>query len=251
MTCEEINGLLSVYADGELDLLRSLEIEAHLPACPACSAALERARTLGVRLANPGLYHHSPPSLRERVRASLPRTGRKPGRLAALPWRRVGVAIAAAAVVVVAVWGALRWVSGSSDRERLARAVVAHHISSLMLAEPRLDIADSDEHQVKPWFSDKVDFVPEVKQLSKQGFPLLGGRLEYLDERRAAALVYRRHKHIINVFIYRTSGKDAPPEVLEQQGYHLIHWIDNERAFWVVSDLNAKELGQFAQMVRE
>jgi anti-sigma factor RsiW len=252
VTCEEIRGLLSPYADGELDLVRDLEIEQHLRECPVCAAAVERSRSLSTLLRDPSLYHKPPAGLQRRVRASLGRMGgaRARGRRVSLPWSWLGVVAAAAALVALALWGTLQGRSVLSRDELLAREVVAAHVRSLMLPSHTLDVESSDQHTVKPWFIGKVDFVPEVKNLEPQGFPLTGGRLEYIDDRPAAALVYARAKHVINVFIWRSADKDHPPEFLERQGYHLIRWADNERMFWVISDLNEKELREFAELLR-
>jgi anti-sigma factor RsiW len=247
VTCEEIRSLLSPYADGELDLVRGVDIERHLEQCPACATALERLRALSAALGDPALYHQAPPDLPRRVRAGVRRAG-SPGKR--LIWRPVLAAAAAAVLVAVALWGAMRGLSATLADERPARDVVASHVRSLMLEKHWVDVESSDQHTVKPWFIGKVDVAPEVKDLSAQGFPLLGGRLDYIDDRPAAALVYRRDKHLINVFIWRVSGKDRPPEALERQGYHLIRWTDNGRTVWVVSDLNAEALHRFAELLR-
>jgi anti-sigma factor RsiW len=248
VTCDEIRDLLSPYADGELDLVRGLEIEQHLSGCPACAAALERTRSLSARIGAAGLYHEPPADLRDRVRASLVRaTGSR--RRFSPSWRRLGVAAAAAVLLAAGAWGVLRALPARSGTEMQARDVVAGHVRSLM-ADHLVDVESSDQHKVKPWFIGKVDVAPEVKDLAEHGFPLVGGRLDYLDDRPAAALVYRRGKHVINVFVWRTAEIDRPPEYLERQGYHLIRWVDNERAFWVVSDLNEQELRRFAELLR-
>jgi anti-sigma factor RsiW len=152
--------------------------------------------------------------------------------------------------VAVALWAASRGPSTASGNDLLAREVVASHIRSLMLDGHRVDVKSSDRHEVKPWFLGKVDVAPEVKDLALEGFPLRGGRLDYIDDRPAAALVYERNKHVINVFTWRSSAKDSAPEALERQGYHLVHWVDGGRSFWVVSDLNAEELREFAELLR-
>jgi anti-sigma factor RsiW len=228
--------------------MRGLEIERHLQGCPACAAALERMRSLSRALGDPAFYYPAPPDLHRRVRASVRRASGPGDRLV---WRLVIAAAAAAVLVVVTtVWGALRGLSAPATDERLAREVVASHVRSLMLESHRVDVESSDQHTVKPWFIGKVDFAPEVKDLSRQGFPLIGGRLDYIDDRPAAALVYRREKHAINVFVWRAAGRDRAPEVLERQGYHLIRWIDKGRMVWVVSDLNTGELREFAELLR-
>jgi anti-sigma factor RsiW len=249
VTCPQIRDLLSAYADGELDLVRGLEIERHLQGCPTCAAALERTRSLSALLGDAALYHQPPPGLQERVRASLGRVKGARGRLASLSWRRLGAVAAAAALVTLALWGAIRGLSAPSAEEWLAREVVAGHVRSL-LAEHLVDVKSSDQHAVKPWFIGKVDFAPDVKELAQQDFPLVGGRLDYVGGQRVAALVYRRNQHFINVFVWRAAGEDGTPEYLERQGYHLIRWTEKGRTFWVVSDLNEPELRAFAELLR-
>jgi anti-sigma factor RsiW len=241
VTCDESRDLLSPYADGELDPVRSLEIERHLADCPACAAALAGLRSLSARLADPALYHQPPAALAKRVRASLPTRS----------FLRRPVLAAAAAVLLAAVgvWGVVRGWSAPSAEEMLARQVVDSHVRSLMV-EHLLDFKADDQHQVKPWFHGRVDVVPEVKDLKEEHFPLVGCRLDYIDGRPTSAVVYRRRAHDINVFIWRGAGRDRPPVFLERQGYHLAHWDDNERAFWVVSDLNEEELRQFVGLMR-
>ena len=247
MTCEEVRGLLSAYADGELDLVRAVEIERHLAECPACAADLERTRALSRALADPSLYYQPPVELAARVRASVRRTAGSGRRFA---WRPVVAATAAAILVAVAAWAAVRGSSPPPADEQLARQVVASHVRSLLVDKHRVDVESSDQHQVKPWFIGKVDVGPEVKDLSEQGFPLEGGRLDYIDGHQAAALVYRHNGHVINVFVWRSDAKDHAPEYLARQGYHLIRWTDNGRSVWVVSDLNAQELREFAELLR-
>jgi anti-sigma factor RsiW len=241
VTCDETRDLLSPYADGELDLVRAVEVERHLAGCPACAAALQGLRSLSARLADPALYHQPPAALAKRVRASLrPRT---------LPWRPLLAAAAAALLAAAGLWAFVRGPSAPSAEELLVQEVVAGHVRSLM-AEHLVDIKAPDPHKIKPWFLGRVDVAPDVKELKEEQFPLVGGRLDYINERPTAALVYRRNDHFINVFVWREAGGDRPPVFRERQGYHLAHWRDNERAFWVVSDLNEAELRQFVELLR-
>jgi anti-sigma factor RsiW len=242
VTCDEARELLSPFADGELDLVRALEIERHLAECPACAAALEGLRALSARLADPALYHRPPAAVAARVRASL-----RPRR--SFPWRRGGIAVAAALLAAVALWGAVRGLSAPSAEELIEREVVNAHIHSLIPGH-LLDFPSDKQHKVKPWFDGRVDVAPDVKDLTDDHFPLEGARQDYIDGRPTAAVVYRRRDHVINVLVWREVGKDRPPVYLERQGYHLAHWANNERAFWVVSDLNAEELRQFVELLR-
>jgi anti-sigma factor RsiW len=206
VTCEGTRSLLSPFADGEVDLVRGADIEQHLGRCPACAAVLEGLRALSGALGDPSLYHRAPPDLRRRVRAGVRRAGGPGKRLA---WVPVVAAAAAAALVAVALWGAARSPWSPPAEDGRAREVVASHVRSLMLARHRIDVESSDQHTVKPWFIGKVDVVPEVKDLSAEGFSLAGGRLDYIDG-RPAAVVYERNKHAINVFVWRVSGNDRP-----------------------------------------
>jgi anti-sigma factor RsiW len=249
VTCEEIRNLLSPYADGELDLVRGLEIERHLAGCLACAAALEQTRSLGARLAEAALYHQPPADLPDRVRAALRRKF-EPAKRRAIPWRPVLAAAAAAVLVAFGLWGAVVALTTPSRDESLVQQIIAAHVRSSLLEGHRVDKPSSDQHVVKPWFIGKVDVAPDVKELSEQGFTLEGGRLDYIDHQNVAALVYLRNRHLINVFIWRSADGDRAPEYLQRQGYHLIRWTNNGRQVWVVSDLNAKELREFAELLR-
>jgi anti-sigma factor RsiW len=248
VTCDEIRNLLSPFADGELDLVRSVAIEEHLNDCADCATALERMHNLSAALHDPALYFQPPVNLSDRIHADL-RRAEEPRRRRL--WRSPLAATAAAILLFVAGWAALKAISASGADDLIARDVVASHVRSLMLDAHRLDVASSDRHQVKPWFIGKLDFAPEVRDLSQEGFPLAGGRLDYLGDHGVAALVYEHAKHAINVFIWRTTQPDRAPQTLERQGYHLIHWINKGQAVWIVSDVNAQELEKFARLLRE
>ena len=154
-------------------------------------------------------------------------------------------AVGMALLLILALPLALRY----SAQNRLADEIVSAHIRSLML-EHKLDVASSDQHTVKPWFDGKLDFAPPVVDLASQGFPLLGGRLDYFNGRQVAALVYQRHKHFINVFIWPVDSRaPAGGRAAARQGYNLVHWTASGMTFWAVSDLNTAELEQFAQLL--
>jgi len=133
---------------------------------------------------------------------------------------------------------------GSIERE-----VVSSHIRSLM-ANHLTDVASTDQHTVKPWFNGKLDFSPPVSDLATSGYPLIGGRLDYLRGRPVAALVYQRRKHLINVFAWPDEGvADAETPPRTQQGYHIIHETHGGMAYWIVSDLNSDELSSFGKLL--
>jgi anti-sigma factor RsiW len=255
MNCQEIEALKHAYADRELDLVRTTEIEHHLSDCRACSQAYENIRTLSAALKSSELYFKAPAQLKRRIRASLgaehtdaPTLQRSDAStLSWWQWLRWAIPVAGTAVIAFLLGTAL---VGPSTDGRLAQEITANHVRSLM-ATHLTDVASSDQHTVKPWFDGKIDFAPPVKDLAAQGFPLLGGRLDYLQNRPVAALVYQRHKHFVNLFVWpatRSSNTAEKPAV--RQGYNLIHWNGSGMTFWAVSDLNPAELREFAELIK-
>ncbi|MBA3356983.1 MAG: anti-sigma factor [Pyrinomonadaceae bacterium] len=119
------------------------------------------------------------------------------------------------------------------------------------MANHLTDVPSSDQHTVKPWFDGKLDFAPPVTDLTAQGFPLVGGRLDYISNRPVAALVYQRRQHFINLFIWlSTNDSESGNKIMTRQGYNLIRWNQSGMTYWAVSDLNLNELQEFAQAVQ-
>jgi anti-sigma factor RsiW len=148
---------------------------------------------------------------------------------------------------------AAQFTLAQSKQERLTQEVAASHIRSLQVDNQRLvDVPTSKRHEVKPWLSQRLDFSPPVPDLADQGFPLVGGRLDYVDDRPVAVVVYQRRKHVISVFLWPDrANADTQPRSETRQGYHLIRWSNGGMNYWVVSDLNPTELGEFVQGLRE
>jgi len=236
VTCKETQTFMDGYLDHELDLVRSIELERHLHDCAAC-AALHRSR-MAVRTAMnaESLRYRAPAELKHRVRMSVAAGERRRIRFGWMP----AAALAAAALVVLAIFV-------RPDRSRIEREVVDSHIRSLM-AGHLTDVVSTDQHTVKPWFAGKIDLSPPVQDFSAQGFPLVGGRMDYFDDHAAAVVVYRRNQHVINVFTWRAAGPDHSARTMRDHGYNVIQFVRDGAECWVVSDLNAEELQQFARL---
>lgn len=246
MNCTTTQDLLNGFADGELDLVNHLQIEQHLKTCPSCSLVFENHSAVKSAMADGALYFQAPPGLRNRIMTALPDVGSKPT-ASVLRWRWIS-ALAAAATIVVFIF--LFLPRGTTNDDLLANEIVSSHVRSMM-ANHLTDVPSSDQHTVKPWFDGKLDYSPPVVDLASQGFPLIGGRLDYADGRPVAALVYQRHQHVINLFVFPAQdNSDNGNRLLARQGYNLIHWNKSGMVFWAVSDLNLNELQEFAQDIQ-
>jgi len=239
---------VDAYLDGELAADDARELEAHLIQCPECARFRDGRIALRAAITAQVPALEAPDALRERVRAALRVAARKRAfRPIAGPvlWRSLALA-ASLAVVAVGSWRlALQRAAGGA----LTDQVLASHVRSLMPGH-LTDVASSDQHTVKPWFNGKLDFSPPVYDFAGRGFPLIGGRLDYLNGRAVAALVYGRRQHLINVFLWpAVQGPAGGPPAATRQGYHLLRWTTPEYAYWVVSDLGIAELRDFAALL--
>lgn len=253
MNCHETRELIGAYADGELDAARNLEIERHLQSCPSCPEVYAEQRALAEAIARRAPRFAAPAALRAQIMATL-RVGAGARRVLPFPQRygRAVWTIAAVALIGLFVAGILFSRRGESDL--LAKEIVASHVRSLM-ANHLADVVSTDRHTVKPWFDGKLDFAPPVVDLASEGFPLVGGRLDYLDEHPVAALVYGRDKHFINLFVWPARGSTGvrveTAKIISIHGYHLLHWSGPEMNYWAVSDVNPDDLRQFVKLARD
>jgi anti-sigma factor RsiW len=249
MDCSNARSLLDLYLDQELDPVRNLEIEEHLRGCAGCTQACSERQMIRRSIKTQSLYFKAPADLQRRVQRAVRQAARAegPSRWFSAPWIKIASPLAAAALVMLVLFP---YFSGPSPEDLLTRDVVAGHIRSLMVNH-LADVPSTDEHTVKPWFNGKLDFSPPVTDFAGQGFPLIGGRLDYLDRRPVAALVYRRDKHMINVFIWPSDqSRSSSAAMKTQQGYHVIHWASSGMNFWVVSDLEPNQLEKFADLLK-
>jgi anti-sigma factor (TIGR02949 family) len=246
MNCQKAKPLIEPYADGELEAASIAELEQHLESCPACGRAWRNLQSLKEALKQDSLYFTAPEELRERIKSELPSPSRSLPQKQAWNWNWLTTVTSGLAVACLAVLLTVTMNRRGSDSP-LEREIVSSHVRSLM-ANHMLDVVSTDQHTVKPWFNGKLDFSPPVKNLAKQEFPLIGGRLDYIGGRSVAALVFQRHKHIINLFIWPEREMNSKPASSESvQGYNVIHWSEAGMTFWAVSDLNEKELMEFVR----
>jgi anti-sigma factor RsiW len=245
--CREVEGLLDAYLDRELEPDQSASVRDHLGTCAACRQRLADRELLG-RMVRRAPYYPMPEALRARLAQTETRPRRAPRMLAWAAGIVLAVSLAGSAWFLRSAMGTAH----STDAvESVAEAVVDSHVRSLM-GEHLFDVRSTDQHTVKPWFLGKLDFSPPVDDLAPLGFPLTGGRLDYVAGRPVAALVYARAKHTINLFIWpETTASDRRLDARTIRGFHVRHWTRNGMFFWAVSDLNDAELDQFARALQQ
>ena len=250
MSCTEPQDLVHAYLDRELDLGKSLEMEAHFRQCATCSKAHEEGRRLRTALNEGGLRFSAPPDLHKRIRAVVRTEVRGKARSRLVGWRAMSFGLPAALAAVIAL-SIVPLLGRSTTTDLLVDEIVSGHVRSLM-ANHLTDVGSSDKHTVKPWFDGKLDFSPAVVDLADHGFPLVGGRLDYLANRSVAALVYARQKHFINLFVWPSSYEEnRGAQKLSRHGFNLISWNAGGMSHWVVSDLNLAELEEFTGLIRD
>jgi anti-sigma factor RsiW len=240
--------LIEAYLDEELDAGLAAAVQEHLSSCRSCADTYSqfRAQKAGIRSSAP--YYTAPAQLEPSIRGALRQAVAKETKPAgnAFPWR--WLAIAATILLAVSVSLNLRPPARRTPENDLAaQNILSDHIRSL-IGTHLLDVPSSDQHTVKPWFNGKLDFSPEVRDFASQGFPLLGGRLDYLTDRTVAVLVYGRRQHIINVFTWPSSSAPDPDGRFSRKGYNAIHWTHGAMTFWGVSDIGLPELEQFRDL---
>ena len=253
MNCQECHELIDPYIDNELDVSTAILVKQHLRDCSHCQQLFESRKALQALLNNPQLQFEVPNSLRGKIQSALPaatsRAKHRSGSRSVIPWISVPLALAAALAVVLGLVFLNQ--GGMFDRSRgnaLAQDVISSHVRSL-LATHLLDVPSTDQHTVKPWFDGKIKFSPPIRDFADQGFRLIGGRLDYINGREVAALVYQRRLHIINLFIWPSeSSPTTAAESFAKDGYNVLHWNRDGFEFWAVSDVSAGDLMAFADL---
>ena len=258
--CPDWQDRLQGLIDGELDAAHAVEVEVHVAGCAACAEAHDRALGLRALLRGEGVRVAAPSRLNARLEATVgaatepvarrvvarrtaamaPTAGRRSDR-ALWGFGGAGLAVAACAALALAIGPSLQ--AGQLEQE-----LVASHVRS-QLAGHLIDVVTSDQHVVKPWFGGKLDFSPPVIDLADQGFPIAGGRLDYIGKRTVAAIVYRRGRHVINLFVWPGRPDMGPPAARPGNGYALLHWSRGGMTFWAVSDVNEADLQAFRRLL--
>jgi anti-sigma factor RsiW len=262
MRCSDVFNLQSALLDGELSARDCQEVAAHLATCAQCQARLEDMQDLSGSLRAQGDYFRAPAALRSKIRAQIGTEFERAAPRAKAPrsasslslpswWPRwgMGVAVPVAAALLSFTIGVQ--FAGPSANDRLLEEVVGNHARAL-LTDHAFDVASSDQHTVKPWFAGKVEFSPPVRDLSADGFPLIGGRLDVLNHTRVAVLAYRRRQHEIDVFVWPidTGAAGVSSSTGTSRGYNVVRWSEAGMNFCAVSDVSPPELQRLVALIR-
>jgi anti-sigma factor RsiW len=250
--------LVQADVDGELQPADAAGVAAHLEHCPHCAALQTRLLAFAGRMRQEATCYRAPEELRAAVRARIavmaaspePATANdnRPSWWQRIPRTRLGAATPFGAGFALAACLALVFVLPHTGN--LADSVVSDHIRALQPGH-LMDVVSTDQHTVKPWFDGRLDFAPPVKDLKAQGFPLAGGRLDYLDGRKVAALIYQRRQHVIDVYVWPDGSRlDHGPTAGSRNGYNFLHWSEDGMVFWAVSDLAPDDLADFVDLMR-
>jgi anti-sigma factor RsiW len=232
--------LVHAYVDDELDPINSLAVGRQIAGDPALSAEAERIQALRRAVSERFPRESLPPHLMSKIESKI---GRSPDPMR-VSWRALAASVALATVLASgSTWIALR----PAETEHFGDAIIDSHMRALMAPQPT-DVASSERHTVKPWFNGRIAQSPQVVDLAKDGFPLIGGRIDVVDATPMATLVYGRRLHLISVSAVQTGRRTEAPSVSRSiKGYNLVHWSEDGITYWATSDLNVPELLTFAR----
>lgn len=248
MTCREAGPLLHARLDNELDVAGSASIDLHLADCRACSAHYAALQDLHDEIAGADLVYAPGIALERSITARFLEERKSSWRFWSQSWFNASV-LATAAIAVALLIVTIPALRTSGRADAIGAEILDNHLRSLQ-AVHQVDVPSSDQHTVKPWFQGKTNFSPPVPDLSKDDFILIGGRLEVIHQQPAAAIVYRRRQHVIDLYVLPSAGADSKTELSELGGYHLLHWMQNQMSYWAVSDVDAADLRRFADLIR-
>lgn len=248
MDHKEAIELLPAYLDKELGISDAMAVERHLSSCSECQREFAEQSDMSAQLKKDAVYFDAPPLLAQRIIMALPRDRSHPTHFKS--WNFNWLSAGAVMVTLLAVvWSGGLYLTLPSAHDRLIEELISSHVRSLQV-DHLSDVASSDRHTVKPWFNGKLNFSPPVIDLAAQEFPLVGGRLDYLNDHTVAVLIYRHNQHPINLYVWPSTDGNVMPQVQDRQGYHLIHWAVAGMSYWAVSDLATNELELFVNTLR-
>jgi anti-sigma factor RsiW len=248
MECENVL-LVQAEFDGELDAADSLRAAQHRQTCATCRDAYAQLSATHALLRESAPRYQAPEGLRRAIHSGLNVTKTtatpRPPRLSH-PWWRDGLSFAMGTALAATI--ALLVINPA--QQGLLDEVVASHVRALQPGHLE-DVISTNQHTVKPWFDGRIDFAPPVKDLAAKQFPLLGGRLDYVNDRPVAALIYGSDKHVIDLYVWpigKEGGAGGPmPKTAARNGYNTVRWSENGMDFWAVSDLEAQKLNDFVR----
>jgi anti-sigma factor RsiW len=242
LDCTACQTLVHGYLDKELDTAMTAKVARHLAECAECARLLDQTRLLVAGVKRHAPYFTAPASLTDSVMAPV-----EPKTSLVERWQKWFAPVFSTAALALAL---VIFVATPGSEQPLMDEAVSSHVRSLM-GEHLNDVVSSDRHTVKPWFTGKLDFSPPVFDYSAQGFPLLGGRLDYLQHQATAALAYGRAKHVINVFVLPTTEADESPKTRSIRGFNVVSWQANHMRFVLVSDVEKSELETLAELIKK
>lgn len=248
MECEEIISLMSPYLDDEVEAGVRPHIDRHLENCTMCSSTFEDTRHLGSTVRRYGIRHTAPIGLRQRIHEAVQERQTPRRRVIRWSWawvNGIGALGSCTALLLVLILQP----KPPSATDQLDQELIASHYRSLMSTH-LIDVVSSDQHTAKPWFAGKLDFSPPVVDFNADAFPLLGGRVDYIDQRPVAALAYRHRKHVLNLYVSPVKGDEPPrPFSTTRQGFQLLHWTRAGMAYRLISDASAADLVAFREQL--
>jgi anti-sigma factor RsiW len=248
MSCREAGPLLHARLDNELDMAGSASIDQHLSECRACAAQYAMLQNLHEEIVAADLAYTPGVALERKLTARFLEEKTSPFRFWTRSWLNAsGMAAAAIGIAVLIV--ATPMLRTGRDTDAIGAEILDNHLRALQ-AVHQVDVPSSDQHTVKPWFQGKTDFSPPVPDLGKDDFILVGGRLEVIHQQPAAAIVYRRRQHVIDLYVSPSAGGDSKPELHDLGGYHLLHWMQGNLSYWAVSDVDPIDLRAFSDLIR-
>jgi anti-sigma factor RsiW len=244
MECKDARALLPAYVDRELGAGDADALDGHLRGCADCRSRQAALQSVRAVVSAHATRFRAPEELADRIGDSLSAAAPRSGQVRSPFWQGAGIGAAATATLAMVLGIGLLLTQPSHD-DLLVDEAVANHVRSVQ-GDHVVDVTSSDQHTVKPWFTGKLDYAAPVLDLTSAGFPLVGGRLDYFDNRPVAALVYRHRLHTINVFVQpaKAGAMPATARAFNRQGFAIERWTKDGMEFWAVSDADAATLSQ-------